>query len=168
MPTVVATAGATNANSYATVAEGTTYFDERLQTDNWTDADNQARALIMATRRIDTLRFEGEKAASGQALKWPRISVFDDNGDEYASDSIPTLVKHATFEEALRILNDNASSKDTFAVTGLAQFKRAKVGPLEVEIDETFRPGDLTDTALRILRPVLLRSAGLLAELVRA
>lgn len=167
MPTLVATAGSATANSYATVAEGTSYFDERLNTANWTGADNQARALIMATRRIDTLQFVGEKVTSGQALKWPRISAFDDNGDEYDSTAVPSIVKYATFEEALRILNDNAASKDTFALTGLEQFKRAKVGPLEVEMVQGFKASMLSDAARRWLRPVLLR-AGLMAELVRS
>lgn len=169
MPTLVATAGSATANSYATVAEGDTYFDERVQATNWTgeaDADVKERALIMATRRIDTLRFEGSKSASGQALKWPRIDAFDDNGDEYATDAVPTIVKHATFEQALTILNDNAAAKDSFAPTGLEPFTRAKVGPLEVEIDKGYQPGELSDEVRRLLRPVL-RSHGLMAELVR-
>lgn len=170
MPTLVATAGSATANSYATVAEGDTYFDERVQSTNWTgeaSADVKERALIMATRRIDTLRFEGDKTTSGQALKWPRIDAFDDNLDEYDTTVVPAIVKHATFEEALRILNDNASSKDTFAPTGLESFTRAKVGPLEVEIDKSFRPGELNDATRRLLRPVL-KSAGLMAQLVRS
>lgn len=170
MPTLVATAGATTANSYATVAEGDTYFDERLQSSNWTtefDNDVKERALIMASRRLDSLRFEGEKANSAQALKWPRILAFDDDGEEYATDAVPDLVKQATFEEAIRILNDNASSTDTFAPTGLEGFKRAKVGPIEVEVDGTFKPGELSDQARRLLRPVLI-SSGLMGELVRS
>jgi len=170
MATLVATAGSATANSYAEVSEGDTYFSERVQATNWTTAelDVKKQALIQATRRLDTLKYNGSKVTSGQALKWPRIDTFDDDGTEYASDAVPSVVKYAAFEEALRLLNDNASSTDTFAPTGLEGFRYAKVGPLEVEIDKGFKPGALTDQARRWLSGVLYRSTGLMAELVRS
>jgi hypothetical protein len=164
MPILVATAGATNANSYATMAEADTYFDERLQATNW--IGEKARALIMATRRIDVLRFEGEKVSTAQALKWPRIEAYDDDGEEYDTSTVPAIVKQATYELALKILNDDAASTDTLGVTGLESIRRAKVGPLEVEVYKGFKAADLPDTVLRLLRPVLA-SSGLMAELVR-
>lgn len=168
MPSLVATASSATANSYATVSEADTYFDERLQAANWSgDSDDKKRALIQATRRIDTKRFEGQKTTTGQALQWPRILAYDDDDVEYDSTAVPAIVKYAMYEEALRILNDNAGSTDTFAPTGLEGFKRAKVGPIEVEIDKGFHAGELTDAARRWLRPVL-RSAGIMAELVRS
>jgi hypothetical protein len=164
MPILVATVGATNANSYATVAEGDTYFDERLQAANW--IGEKARALIMATRRIDVLRFRGEKVNTAQALKWPRIEAYDDDGQEYDTTVVPAIVKQATYELALKILNDDAASTDALAVTGLESIRRAKVGPLEIEVDKGFRAATLPDTVIRLLRPVLV-SSGLMAELMR-
>lgn len=168
MPTLDATVSGTSANSYATVATADTYFTERLQTGNWTGAseDDKERALIMATRRIDTLRFEGTKSTAGAALKWPRQDAFDDDGEEYASNAIPELVKQAAYEEALRILNDDADSTDTLGLTGLEQFDAVKVGPIEVEVNQTYQSGELSDTARRLLRPVM-RSAGMMASLER-
>lgn len=168
MATVIATPGSATANSYITTAEGDTYADERLQSTNWTseDADDRARAVIQATRWLDTLDFEGVKSSSAQALKWPRINAFDEDLEEYDTDAIPAVVKRATFEVALRLLNDNAGSTDTLAPTGLEQFKRAKVGLMEVELDKGFRTTDLPDQVRKMLAHVL-RSAGIMAQMER-
>ena len=122
-----ATAGNASANSYITVAEADTYFDERLNVSSWTSAgtDDKERALIAATRRIDQEQYEGEKVASGQSLKWPRYFATDEDGNEYATDAIPTLVEHATCELALKLLNDGAV--DPLMDTGLEEFKSANV-----------------------------------------
>lgn len=170
MPTLKADVGAADANSFATVEEGDTYFDERTRVSSWTGESSEAvkaRALIMATRRVDMLSFAGVKVTDTQALKWPRIDVFDESGYEYATNAIPTIVKYAVFETALKILNDNAAGTDTFANSGLEGFDRAKVGPLEVDINHTFSATQLPDHVRRMLRPVL-RSAGLMATLERS
>lgn len=153
MPTVTATVGGASSNSYVTTAEADTYFDERLQATNWTggDADDKSRAVIQATRLLDREEFRGEKASQSQALKWPRIWTFNEDGYEYASDAIPTPIKHATFELALRLLNDDASSTDTLAGTKLESFKRVKVGPLEVEPRQSYDPADLPDSVRSLI-----------------
>lgn len=158
MPTLVNTAGSASANAYASTTDGDTYFDERLNAGAWTGAstDDKERALIMASRRLDAERFQGEKAETGQALEWPRVWAFDKDGEEYASDAIPTVVQHATFELALRLLNDGDT--DTFANTGLEEFKRAKVGEMEVERAPAFNAGQLPDSVRRILSHVLRSS----------
>lgn len=170
MPTIDATVGGASANSYSEVADADTYFDERLQVSNWTgesDTDVKERALIMATRRIDAFDFEGVKVTTTQALKWPRIDAFDEDGEEYDTDAIPTVVLYATYELALAYLNDAAGSTDPLAPTGLEQFDRAKVGPLEVDINHARRAGSVPDHVLRLLAPVL-RTAGFMATLERA
>lgn len=164
--TIVATPGASNANSYATVAEADTYFDDRLKATAWTgaDADDKARALIEATRRIDQEEFEGtpvdplndaDVTGDTQALKWPRQAADDDAGWTYDDDVIPTIVKRATFELALALLD---ADSDFLADTGLEGFKRVAVGSLQVTPRHTHRPGELPETVRRILRPVLRTS----------
>lgn len=170
MPTLDATVGGPNANAYAEVADADTYFDERLQAANWTgesDEDVKERALIMATRRVDAFDFEGVKVSTAQALKWPRIDAYDEDDEEYPTDAIPTVVLYATYELALAYLNDVAGSTDPLAPTGLEQFDRAKVGPLEVEVNHSHRAGAVPDHVLRLLAPVL-RSAGFMATMERA
>lgn len=169
MPTVTATAGSVSANSYITVAEGDTYADERLQATGWTgeDADDKARAVIQATRWLDGLDYEGTKSATSQALKWPRQAAFDEDLEEYDTASVPEVIKQATFELALVLLNDNASSEDTFAPNELSQFRRAKVGPMEVEVDRAFRAAEIPDHVRRKIAHTL-RSAGMIATRERA
>lgn len=166
MPAAIdAAVGGTSANSYQTVAVAAVYMESRVPSAAWNDATeaDRIRALIMAARQIDTLEFLGDKSASGQALKWPRIDAHDDNGDEYPSNAIPSIVQQAQAEEAYRIL---AGTGDALANTGLEQFKRAKVGPLEVELRPT-SAARMSDYTLRLLRSVVKRS-GLMARLVRS
>jgi len=155
MPTLTATIGSASANAYITTAKGDTYADERLNASAWTGAatDDKERALIMATRRLDQERFSGEKATTGQALEWPRIWAFDKDEEEYASNVIPEPVQQATFELALRYLNDGTT--DALADTGIEEFKRAKVGELEVERFAGFEAGQLPANVRRLIQHVL-------------
>ena len=70
-PTLVATPGASNANSYTTVAEATAYFESRLYRSTWENADpaDQTVALIWATRVLDEqIDWLGTKVSTTQAL----------------------------------------------------------------------------------------------------
>jgi len=157
MPTLDATVGDAAANSYATVSDADTYFDERLQSSAWTDedTDDKERALITASRRIDDLRFEGERDTEGQARSWPRIGAFDVDGIEFSASSTPEIVKQATYEYALHLLTSDDDGSDPLADTGLEGFKRAKVGPIEVEIDKRREAASPPRVVLNILDPVL-------------
>jgi hypothetical protein len=67
--------GRTDANSYATVAEGDSYFEGHLYASAWTaaTATTKAAALVMATRLVDSqFQFNGFRAVETQALQWPR------------------------------------------------------------------------------------------------
>lgn len=167
MATLVATVGGSTSNAYATVATATTYFDERLNTSSWTDADadDKARALITATRRIDQEAFKGEpvqpltdvETSAGtdtQALKWPRYSTYNDAGWTFDDDEIPVIVQHATMELALHLLNEGTT--DALADTGLEGFKEIGVGPLTVRPRAAYQAGELPANVYRLLRPVLL------------
>lgn len=155
MPTLVATAKSATANSYVTEAEADTYFDERTTATAWASeaTDDKERYLITATRRIDSERFDGYKTTTTQALKWPRDGACDDDGEEYDPDTVPDIVKFATYETALELLNDGTT--DGLAPTGLEEFKRVKVGALEVERDSSYKAAELSDTVRRLLRPVI-------------
>lgn len=126
--TVIATPGAANANSYATVAEATEYFGLRIPlTPPWDPTDDVAgRALITATRVLDTLavarkrlvrpdtsrrtngefyymvgrKWMGLPTTTIQVLAWPRIGMKDRNGNDIPSNVIPKELKEATAELA--------------------------------------------------------------------
>ncbi len=78
MPTIVATKGAPDANSYADVSFADAYIDELyLPGDYWSGmtADEKARLLITATRSLDRLRAKYAKADPAQKLKFPMAEV---------------------------------------------------------------------------------------------
>lgn len=169
MPTLTATIGSTSANSYVTVAQADTYFDERLNATPWTGAstDDKERALIMATRRLDQEKFQGIKVAESQALDWPRYWATDDDGEEYESNEIPQPIKDATCELALRLLVDKGKSKDTLADTGLEEFETAKIGPMDVTRDKAYEAGQLPKNVARLIDHIMV-TAGMSARMTRA
>jgi hypothetical protein len=157
MPLVlVPTPGADNANSYTDLAYAAAYFAGRMATGAWDAADDAARtrALVAATARLEQERYAGERASDTQALKWPRIDVFDDDGIAYASNAIPIPVQQACCEQALDLLN--ASGADLLGPTGLEAFSEISLG----SIDITMRPaapagGALSPQVRRLLRGLL-------------
>lgn len=103
MPAIDATIGGANSNSYETLAEANTYFDERVPLSTpWVASGNASiRALLMATRVLNamavphrTLRkgcdcnyiytsraWTGAVASPTQRLAWPRVGMYDANGN---------------------------------------------------------------------------------------
>lgn len=93
--------------NYITCARGQEIADERLNVDAWDEAveadgsDFGAagtqcyKAIAMATRIIDRLRYRGSKTVATQENQFPR-------GDD---TSIPTDVEYACFEIALALLD---------------------------------------------------------------
>lgn len=128
--TLVATAGSASADAYCTMVEAEAYISSLYYSSDWTGkSDTQKDQVIrQATRLLDCLSWVGVKAASSQALEWPRSDVYDRNGYEVASDAIPAFLRNATAEFALRLL-----AEDRAADAGAIVPERVKVGSLEVE-----------------------------------
>ena len=130
--TIDATIKGANANSYVTLAEANTYFEtvpSSTQWDNKTD-DKKNRALIAATRWIDTLVYYGDRCDDDQALKFPRTN-YQVDGVELACTLIPQNIKYAQFELA------NALANDTDAITGSTgtdgNFEEVKLRDIQVK-----------------------------------
>lgn len=142
--TVVATAGASNANSYLSVAAADDLANLYLGTLNWATAttDNKGRALIMATRYLDELQYVGSKASTTQALLWPRSDA--ECGDwSFTSSEIPQPIKQATFDLAEYLLSDSnvlsgtgAGSSELIPGIPNANLKRARVDVIDVEFNQ--------------------------------
>ena len=100
--------GKSDANAYASVADGDAYFEGHLYASAWTGAtaDQKAAALVFATRLIDSqFQFRGLKANGEQALQWPRESCPDPDAAGFvASDLVPKGVADATCEMARELL----------------------------------------------------------------
>jgi hypothetical protein len=139
-PTIVATAGAADANSYLTVAAADSIADGMVGTLAWSSAsaDNKAKALVTATNGLETLSWIGSRATTTQALAWPRADA--SCGDKTPSTTtIPREVELATFDLANALLSDPTllrNSPTTSAlVTGVPNrdLKRLKLDVMELE-----------------------------------
>ena len=104
--TINATLQSETANSFVTLAEADAYFETVPSSTNWDDKtdDQKNRALISATRWIDTLNFYGDRCDADQALSWPRNNYHVDRV-ELACSAIPNDIKYATYELANALAN---------------------------------------------------------------
>lgn len=143
--TLVATVGASNANSYLSVAAAGDLANLYLGTLQWAgaSADDKARSLIMATRYLDELKWVGSRASSTQALAWPRMDASCDE-KTYGDAVIPPELQQATFDLAEALLGDNSLLGGTGAgsaelIPGIpnANLKRASVDVISVEFNST-------------------------------
>ena len=127
-----ATLKGSNSNSYVTLNEADLYFEtvpDSTTWDNKTD-DQKNRALISATRWIDSLNFYGDRCDADQALSWPRNNYHVDRV-ELTCSAIPADIKYATYELARALANDTDSITGTTGDTGL--YEAVKLGELEVK-----------------------------------
>jgi hypothetical protein len=132
--TLVATVGASNANSYVDLAYANEYFLSRLGSNSWSSSPNESKepALIQATMMLDRLfNWEGTRTEESQALRWPRIEVVDQDGFEIDDDVIPTPVKQAECELALYILTNNGYSGEARSID------RMRIGPIMMDFDDS-------------------------------
>ena len=130
--TIVATLKSATANSYVTLAEANTYFEtvpDSTTWDNKTD-DQKNRALISATRWIDSFNYFGDRCDDGQALKWPRNNYHVDNV-ELACTSIPVNIKYAQYELARALANETDAITGNKGTDGV--YEEVKIGEMEVK-----------------------------------
>lgn len=139
--TIVATPGAANATSYATIQQGDDYFSAHPYPDTWEDAsaDEKCRALVTATRMLDSwYDWFGTASTLTQALLWPRRGVKRPGISEYEvpgavgsewnepsfatlipSDEIPRQIREATIELAAALLASNRTADSDVETQGI-------------------------------------------------
>lgn len=136
--TLVATVGASDADTYATLAECKTYWDSvgfaysAYGDTEIEEALRRARVWLDA-RYLSSYpgrRQYGRTAAEPQALEWPRTDAVDRDGYSIPTDTVPREVKNAQCEAARREVAGTDLSPD---VTTARIAKRERVGSLEVE-----------------------------------
>ena len=130
--TITATLSSASANSYVTLAEANTYFETVPDSTTWDDktVDQKNRALIAATRWIDTFVFYGDRCDNGQALKFPRNNYKVDDV-ELACTAIPNDIKYAQYELARALANDTSAITGTTGKDG--NFEEVALGDLRVK-----------------------------------
>ena len=117
-------------NTYACLCEAQTYNNAIINS-KWDNLDeqDQARLLVMATRKIDSYSYAGEKVDKEQPLKFPRVMA---NG-KVSDDNVLT-------DLCLQIANyynsngSSGSSADTSNL--LSQLKEYKIGDLQVNFKD--------------------------------
>ena len=171
MPTIVETVGAANANSYETLAESGTYFDERipLPTPWVASGDASIRALLTATRVLDAMMYPhkvlrrhangtsyyytarqwtGLPASTTQRLAWPRIGMFDRNGNAILSTVIPQELKDAESELAGQLLMADTTLDNATSVAGITS---VKAGSVSVSFKDDIDAHVLPDAVLNLM-----------------
>ena len=124
-------AGLNNSNAYIDVD----YFNDYWLTRGVAVGNNEldiASAIVIATQYVDSVfSFRGEIKLTTQALSWPRVEVYDNEGREINPDVIPAKLKQAVAEYAKRQLE--AALLPDMPETGAIKSKRDKLGDLETE-----------------------------------
>lgn len=118
--TVIATAGAANANSYVTLDEAKAIMVGRPQTMAWdaaTDATKN-KAIVWATALLDDcMEWGGLIWQTTQALRWPRSGLADRDLRVINGQTIPTLLKRATAELANYLIQrDRTATPDVLGL----------------------------------------------------
>lgn len=104
---------------YRTIADVDAYFREQLYASDWTNAsdDDRNKALLAATRSVDSLRFKGLKKAVYDLLVTDEDATDEEIQDAYDSqlhqfprdtqtaDTVPDQVFYAVCEEAISLLS---------------------------------------------------------------
>lgn len=149
--TVIATPKATNANSYVTTAEATAYFEGRLYSDAWSTAspDEENRAVVMATARLEIENFDGLPTDDDQALKWPRLWIENEDGSFKDEDVLPPMMKEATFETALWLLRGDDT--DPTQPSGLEGFDSLSAAGTSMNPTKGYSAGTLPASVVRLL-----------------
>lgn len=149
MPTIDATVGGANANSFETVAEANQYFADRIPLNPPWVASGEEAYLITATRLLCNLaqpyktffpaqggapayyrvrrQWLGAAASATQRLAWPRVGMFDANGNAIASTIVPQDIKDAESEFAGQLLSEDRSLDNSVIIQGLTSVKAGSV-----------------------------------------
>ncbi len=142
--TLIATAGAIDANAYIDRTGAKLIIAATPNSDAWDNAD-QSQALVYATTMLEALAYQGLRTTARQSLQWPRAWVNDpDSG--LSSDSelvtggygiyldsltIPRRVQRACVMLALEIAR--AGTADIWGVDETSNIRRKRVDVLETE-----------------------------------
>ena len=130
--TIDSTIKGASANSYASLSDSNDYFDTSPDSSTWSNKtdDEKKRALISATRWIETLVFYGDRCDEGQALKFPRTN-YQVDGVELTCTLIPNNIKYAQYELARALANDTDAMTGNIGTNG--NIAEAKLGDLQVK-----------------------------------
>lgn len=141
-------------NSYVSIAEANSYFQDRLDVAAWTSSNDveRGKALVTATSILDSLDWTGVAISETQTLAFPRVgSYFDPRvGTEVSLDgtNVPTRVIIATYELAYHFLNNDGLLDDTGLVDNI------KIGA--INLDNIKTANKIPNVVKRFIKPLLV------------
>jgi len=162
---LIATPGASNANSYCTLQEADAYNNVQLSAETWQNADSVQKeaAIRQATLQLDHYAaWQGKRSSQTQALAWPRTGVlFWDSEALIPADSIPQWLKDATAEMARTLLANPGGDE------ALAGISRVRLDDVSIDLTSA-SPLPLFSSLVQVLiAPYVGSGAGLVKRLVR-
>lgn len=142
-------------NSFVTVAEANSYFENRLDVAAWTEASDtvKAQALVTATSVLNDQNWIGTAISDSQQLAFPRSgSYFDPRlGYEVSlGNEVPNRIIDATYEMAYHLLNNDGVLDDTGSVTDL------QVGQIRLNIKSS--ASTIPPSVKRLINPLLVNA----------
>ena len=127
--------GLSNANSLMSVADADLVMENYDDPSSWSTATDAVKenALRQATRYLNyNYIWDGAKTVSDQALQWPRVQTYDEDGLLISNDAIPQRVLEACAYLASQEVNGDTLIDDQ---QNEAQVKKTKdvIGPITEE-----------------------------------
>lgn len=144
--------GASEDNSYLTVAEGDTFAGQALGDIAWnnvTEEIDKEKALVSATRWLDTLDYVGSKCDPKQPLKWPRSGAVCGDYAYGCADGAPPQIEQATFAVANVLLGD-----PTYIIGGIPGSGGGGGGGTPGELVPGIPNSDLKELTLDVMKIV--------------
>ena len=169
--TINATPGAPDANSFLTQEEADAYFAARLPLNPpWSAAVDPSAALVMATRVLSAYaqplkylvsteppfyyrvrrQWTGTPATTTQKLPWPRIGMFDANGNPIPQNVVPDALKEATAELAGQLVASDTTLDNAASAVGL---KSVSAGSVSVTFKDMIESRVLPDAVWNLMPP---------------
>lgn len=149
---LVATPGASNANSFLTVARADTIASERPHSSVWSALSGDSAKepyLITATRILNSrLCVLGLPTSASQALLFPRNGLLNRNGQPLDDSTIPLDIELATFELALMLIPSDVTLESEASVQGLT---RLKAGSIELGFRDKIDMRVIPDNVKRLI-----------------
>jgi hypothetical protein len=169
--TIVATAGAADANSYVTLEDAKVYVATMLHAEPWHSVQDADRivALIRATRLLDqTYDWYGVRTVSGtQSLAFPRQGVRRQDVTEFdeeiffEEDEIPVWLEEAATELAVHLLGGNREGDQS------AQLSSVNFGGLSANFAGTSKAALIPDAVERLVSPYARKKGGTVRAVMR-
>lgn len=126
--------GLTDANSYCTLEFANDFLALDTRKHDWflLDDTHRENLLMVAAETLDNYyTWVGAKAVATSGLSFPRTGVYDREGTELASDSVPVQLQKANAILA-HFLKDN----DPFEIAVGSGISRLKVDVIDIRFDK--------------------------------